>query len=445
MMVGMIAGAVSPTEKAHAAEDYHTWSQKDERWAYTAMGGSTVKESGCYITSIAMVAAASGARDTESFNPGVFAQQLNNIGAFSWDGSLMYWASVNAVIPEVKIETANLYFSSGSREGKASEMKSYLDKGMYVICNVGGHWVYVDSISGADVKMADPAKSETDLYSAYSDIYCYQALSGKNPYGSTAAETTEAATTLSETTTTTTTSTTTTTTTSTTTTTTSTTTTTTTTTTNTTTTSATTTTTTGTPATTAVISITAVSMRNALINAPFAMKEKSNMGLSVSTLTTTAVETTTTTTEAETSTQTTAETVPLGEYYYTGSESASVYSEMNSESKVIAAIRNGDIINITRAVGEFGCVNINGSDAWVNMSELEYAGSSEELIPGDINGDGNTDAVDLSILNDYIRSCSELPEGISTLRRCEIEAADISGDGIIDNNDVLIFLMLICE
>ena len=73
-----------------------------------------------------MVAAASGARDTESFNPGVFAQQLNNIGAFSWDGSLMYWASVNAVIPEVKIETANLYFSSGSREGKASEMKSYL-------------------------------------------------------------------------------------------------------------------------------------------------------------------------------------------------------------------------------------------------------------------------------------------------------------------------------
>ena len=96
MMIVMIAGSVDPKNTAHAAEDYRTWSQKDDRWANTAMGGSTIRESGCYVTSIAMVAAASGARDTDSFDPGVFARQLNNIGAFSWDGSLMYWASVNA-------------------------------------------------------------------------------------------------------------------------------------------------------------------------------------------------------------------------------------------------------------------------------------------------------------------------------------------------------------
>lgn len=69
LLVSMIAGAVSPTINVHAAEDYRSWSQKDERWAATAMGGSTIRDSGCYITSIAMVAAASGARDTDSFNP----------------------------------------------------------------------------------------------------------------------------------------------------------------------------------------------------------------------------------------------------------------------------------------------------------------------------------------------------------------------------------------
>jgi len=435
MLVGMIAGVYCPSETAHAAEDYRTWSQKDERWSETAIGGSTVRESGCYITSIAMVAAASGARNTEEFNPGVFAQQLNNIGAFGWDGSLMYWASVNAVIPEVKIETANLYFNAGSREGKASEMKEWLNKGMYVICNVGGHWVYVDEISGSDVKMADPAKTETDLYSAYSDIYCYQVLSGKNPYGTSAmttdttvsSETTTESSTTTTTTTTTTTSTTTTTT--------------------TTLTTTTTTTTVSAEVTTTAETTTAAA---AVIAAPLSALEKLANGKAEKPTTTTTAETaatttTTTTAEAETTAMTTAETVPTGEYYYSGSETAPVYAERSSESSIITSLSNGQIVNVTRTVGDYGCININGSDAWVSMAELVYAGESEELTIGDINGDGTADAVDLALLNDYIRCAAELPQGVSILRRCEIEAADINCDGSINSNDVLIFLMQICE
>lgn len=38
LLVSMIAGAISPTMNVHAAEDYRTWSQKDARWAATAMG-----------------------------------------------------------------------------------------------------------------------------------------------------------------------------------------------------------------------------------------------------------------------------------------------------------------------------------------------------------------------------------------------------------------------
>jgi hypothetical protein len=182
-------------------------------------------------------------------------------------------------------------------------------------------------------------------------------------------------------------------------------------------------------------------MKTAHFNVPFALKEKSEGTKSDSAQTN---EEATSSTESGTST-TTALTVPVGEYYYTGSETASVYSEMNCESDVVTSLKNGDIITVTRTVGDFGCVNIEGSDAWIVLSDLEYAGKNEELARGDINGDGVTDAVDLAILNDYIRSCSELPEGISTLRRCEREAADVSGDGCIDNNDVLIYLMLICE
>lgn len=118
---------------------------------------------------------------------------------------------------------------------------------------------------------------------------------------------------------------------------------------------------------------------------------------------------------------------------------------MNSESTVITSLRNGDIVSVTRTVGEYGCINISGTDAWVKMSELEYAGESRDLEAGDINGDGEINAVDLALLNEYIRNAADLPEGVSTLRRCEIEAADVSGDGAINSSDVLIFLMLICE
>ena len=55
------------------------------------------------------------------------------------------------------------------------------------------------------------------------------------------------------------------------------------------------------------------------------------------------------------------------------------------------------------------------------------------------------DEYDLALLNYYIRSRSERPEGISALRRCEVNAADISGDGYVDEDDVNVYLTLICK
>ena len=170
--------------KAHAAEDFRTWRQFDSRWENERIGGSTVRSSGCYITSIAMVAAASGARSTESFDPGVFARELNKINAFNQWGGLSSWSSVNKIVNEVSITSYNLEFASKDQKGKAAELKKLLDAGNYVICNVGGHWVYIDGVIGDDVYMADPAKDEILMFEAYKNenITVYQTLKGKVPY-----------------------------------------------------------------------------------------------------------------------------------------------------------------------------------------------------------------------------------------------------------------------
>ena len=134
IVLGVMAGVYRPSQTAKAAEDFRLWRQMDSRWGNTAIGGSNVRRSGCYITSIAMVAVASGARDTSNFDPGVFAQQLNNIGAFNSSGGLSSWASVNKVVKEISIDSANLNFKSSDQKGKAAEIKAALDKGSYVIC-----------------------------------------------------------------------------------------------------------------------------------------------------------------------------------------------------------------------------------------------------------------------------------------------------------------------
>ena len=183
-IIALLAGAYRPRMSASAAEDFRLWRQNDERWGSCPIGGSTIRQSGCYMTSIAMAAVASGARDTESFDLGVFSKALNEINAFNQWGGLASWGSVNKVVNEISISSKNLNFTSDDQSGKAAEIKKLLDEGSYVICNVGGHWVYIDGVIGDDVYMADPAKDEILMFEAYPNerITVYQTLKGKEPY-----------------------------------------------------------------------------------------------------------------------------------------------------------------------------------------------------------------------------------------------------------------------
>ena len=382
-LIGMLAGACQTNNKAHAADDFRLWRQNDERWGSYAIGGSTVRSSGCYITSIAMAAVASGAKDTESFDPGVFAKTLNDMKAFNQWGGLSAWGSVNKAIPEVSIATANLNFKSDTQSGKASEIKEYLDKGLYVICNVGGHWVYIDGIIGDDVYMADPAKDEILMFEAYDNknITVFQAIKGKNPYkGFTPLEIpekdTETSTVTSSITTT---------------------------------------------AAAALITTTAVQTK--------------------------AKTTTVTTTKAQTTPRPAVTTVTYkaGEYYCSDSVPVKVWSDIETQKDAIASLSYGNVVRVLSVSGTVGEVKIGGRNGYVELTKLEYAGEPEEYEAGDVNNDGSFDTYDLALINEYLNSLGKLPEGISVLTTSEIAAADISGDGIVDNNDVLLYLMLICN
>ncbi|MBP5379800.1 MAG: dockerin type I repeat-containing protein [Ruminococcus sp.] len=384
ILIGMLAGICQTNNKAHAAEDFRLWRQNDERWGDQPIGGSTVRSSGCYITSIAMAAVASGAKDTESFDPGVFAKTLNDMGAFNQWGGLSAWASVNKAIPEVSIATANLSFKSDTQSGKAAEIKEYLDKGLYVICNVGGHWVYIDGIIGDDVYMADPAKDEILMFEAYDNknITLFQAIKGKEPYSG------------------------------------------------------------FTPLETAVKeekSSAAVSSVTAALTTTTAAQSAKT------TITTTKVTTTTAKAQTTPRPAVTTVTYKAGEYYCPDTVPVRVWSDIKTKKDAIASLSAGNVVNVLSVSGDVGEVKINGKRGYVELTKLWYAGEPEDYASGDVNNDGECNACDLALINEYLNSLGKLPEGVSVLTSSEAAAADISGDGIVDNDDVLLYLMLICN
>lgn len=384
---------------AYAMEDYHSWSQMDERWADIPMGYSNMAESGCFVTSIAIMAAHSGSVNPETFNPGVFAQAINGINGFTYGGALASWSTVSAIIPDVNIVGLN-YFQSSDKSGKAEEIRSAMENGYYVICNVGNHWVFVENVTGDDVYMIDPAKDEVLMFDSYSNynITEYEIITGKNPPSLFTEENNDSAVTTAFTTETTTTETTT---------------------------SKTTTETTTTETTTS--------------------ETTTETTTSETTTETTTTETTTTTVtitepdNKDTSSQTTGVSV---EFYYSGEETTCIYT---SSDEVIAEITSGQIVNVRKIENGYGLVTINGEDGWIDMSSMTIADCFTESARGDINRDGEINLYDISLLNEYLKSLKFLPEGVSILSKSEIEAADINGDGVVDNGDVIEYLSFICN
>lgn len=135
------------------------------------------------------------------------------------------------------------------------------------------------------------------------------------------------------------------------------------------------------------------------------------------------------------------------EYYYSGEGELAVYGGFDDGAEQVAALRNGNIVMITNLQNGFGAIadSKNGILGWVEFSALTVTGDEHMLKTGDINNDDAVDMYDLALLNEYLRCRSILPDGISTLRKCEAAAADINSDGEVNNADVIEYLEIICE
>ena len=136
----LVIGVISRT--------YPLYKQCDPQWKNEQLGTSsnTICSAGCLMSSAAMALAGTG----HTFNPSTLNQWLKSHGGYV-SGDLFVWGSINSL---------GLVF-----EGKVnnSEIKSKLDQGKVVICNVhnGGHWVLAYAYNGDSILVNDPGDSTT--------------------------------------------------------------------------------------------------------------------------------------------------------------------------------------------------------------------------------------------------------------------------------------------
>lgn len=535
--IGMFYQFPMKTGTASAAEDYRTWLQMDSRWGNKSLGGNpqyTVAKYGCAVTALAMLCVHAGAVSADNFNPGTVVDHFNSIGGFTSTGAITSWANITSLVSDVKF-VSGYDITQRTKSGIASEINAQLKKGYYVLCDVGGHFVLVDSVIGDTVYICDPGrKNSTVMFDEYnvSGISCLRLFkASKSPVSTSPAVTTTTQpkqyligkykttdylnyrvqpTTASSSY--------------------------------------------GVLDNGTSVSVTAISgnwgkisynnkeawicldyaeyispfeyktgsynadekvkiydakAENANViqeidindsfevtkssdnwgyvtyngksgwlnmnskvtynsdksfangmytaSAPINVRLLNNISSNIIAVIPEGVEFLADKSangmtrisykgisgwaylySAEYKYE-----IPLGEYFI-NNQNAVIRKEADASSQIIASAVNGYVVEVLNVTNGFCKIKFDTDTAWISYYDLIFAGDEVQLQKGDINGDGIVNERDLSVLNHYIESQQTLPGGISMLRNCEIEAADINNDGLIDNNDVIDFLIMIC-
>lgn len=420
--------SVSSDSAASIYDEYREWSQLDSRWGNTPMGGTTIRRSGCLITSLAIMAVHSGSIDSaamanlgisdiEQFDPGVLSNAYTSVGGFSGGGAISSWGTIHNLIPNITWGK-DAYLQNTSKQAAAEELRSLMDEGWHIIARVnngGFHWVYIESVGeDGSIIMCDPAMDTHDLYEGYSGLQGeYWALKGTNAPGE-AGDRYEAA-----------------------------------------------------------LDIELTSLPNKTI---FQYGEE--LDLTGGTVTLSGVDPKTG--------EWTGETVPMTaknvsvdisaydpntcgsydivvkadkgyavaeasfevkvcnqaeEYFVIEDTLADVCSEQGGGT-VQFSLKKGNVVYIDEHGDGYGYIDSEEISGWIDMSQLEKTEDHVHM-KGDINNDGIVDKYDLSLLNSYLQNKEQLPNGISTLTVSQLDAADINGDGAVNCIDVQEFLMTI--
>ncbi|MBQ3138296.1 MAG: dockerin type I repeat-containing protein [Ruminococcus sp.] len=413
-------------------DEYRDWSQMDSRWSDTAMGGTTIRKSGCLLTSLAIMAVHSGSIDStalanmgitdiEQFNPGVLANAYTNANGFSYDGSIASWGTISTIIPNITFG-ADKYFQNTEKTAVAEELKALMAEGWHIIARVNNgsyHWAYIESV-GADgsIIMCDPAVDTHDLYEAYPNGLQgeYWMLKGTNPPTASAAEKEEI----------------------------------------------------GTPSEMEIASMPdrttfqcgeSLDLTGGTVTLNGIDEEKGEWTKTIDMTASDVISVDASAYDSKTPGEyeiiITADTesgkvktsfkvivcYAIGEYYVSSEEPADVYSEQG-EGEVQYSFKKGNVIHIAKVEGDFGYIASTDISGWIDMVLLE---KTEDHLheKGDINNDGNVDKYDLSLLNTYLQQKEILPNGVSVLTAIQLYSADLNGDGMTDLNDVREYLMIV--
>lgn len=432
--VCLATASLPSAQAASIYDEYLSWSQMDSRWSETAMGGSTIRSSGCLLTSLAIMLVHSGSIDSaamknlgisdiEQFDPGVLAKAYTRVNGFSSGGAISSWGTIHQLVPKVEWGW-DKYFSNTSKAAVSAEIKNLMSQGWHIIARVaapygGYHWVYIQGVTDETIYICDPAKDERDLYKAYSGGLQgeYWALKGANapdmsfkgpmtyePELAISVCTGELVFDYGE-----------------------------------------------------ELDLSDVAVSLSGVHPEKGPWEADPLPLGESDVYYDASDYdpfTAGTYEIRLWAQTgyaSAEAViratvsqPVGEYFLSDSDRLEVRSD-HENGTVLLLLTRGNVVNVTECYGDYGLIESDDFTGWVNVSLLTAAATGSECTVGDINNDGSVDKYDLSLLNDYIRARSLLPDGISTLRSVERLAADINSDGVIDDSDVIGLLKLIYD
>lgn len=167
MLAAVLVCVLLTGVSAQAAGGYADWKQHDSRWAAVTLTNKTMKQVGCLVTTVAILAVEAGCKTEDGFDPGVLAEGLKKVGGFAAND--LVWEKIPLVIPgfEAPYPWVSL---SGSQAEKLAKMKDYLEQGYSIAAAVRneGHWVAVRQVTGSSAVMADPAGNETDLFAKYS-------------------------------------------------------------------------------------------------------------------------------------------------------------------------------------------------------------------------------------------------------------------------------------
>ncbi len=150
------------------------WAQGDSNWSGIRLGASSTNmaRSGCAVTSIAIAMSCTGSlRNDVNFNPGIFVNKLNEMNGFTIGGGI-YWANAAISYFAPSFRYSGGQELRGTAAEKVAQVQNLIEDRTTIIIHVRnedhtrGHYSVLQSISGTNFVVYDPAGGRINTYAA---------------------------------------------------------------------------------------------------------------------------------------------------------------------------------------------------------------------------------------------------------------------------------------